>query len=131
MKKKNKDIFMAIVIGLFAFLQAKINFVLAGDYGLDKAAKKAGLASTGKGDIIGVVGTIIDLVLGYLGLVFLVLTIYGGLIWMTAGGNPENVKKAKSLITNAVIGLFIIFASYGIAHLVFSLVGVQVVSKWI
>ncbi len=127
--KRNKDIFMAIVIGLFAFLQAKINFVLAGDYGLDKAAKKAGLASTGKGDIIGVVGTIIDLVLGYLGLVFLVLTIYGGLIWMTAGGNPENVKKAKSLITNAVIGLFIIFASYGIAHLVFSLVGVQVVSK--
>ena len=120
---------MAIVIGLFAFLQAKINFVLAGDYGLDKAAKKAGLASTGKGDIIGVVGTIIDLVLGYLGLVFLVLTIYGGLIWMTAGGNPENVKKAKSLISNAVIGLFIIFASYGIAHLVFSLVGVQVVSK--
>ncbi len=129
MKKKNKDVFMAIVIGLFAFLQAKINFVLAGDYGLDKAAKKAGLASTGKGDIIGVVGTIIDLVLGYLGLVFLVLTIYGGLIWMTAGGNPENVKKAKSLITNAVIGLLIIFASYGIAHLVFSLVGVQVVSK--
>ena len=120
---------MAIVIGLFAFLQAKINFVLAGDYGLDKAAKEAGLASTGKGDIIGIVGTIIDLVLGYLGLVFLVLTIYGGLIWMTAGGNPENVKKAKSLISNAVIGLFIIFASYGIAHLVFSLVGVQVVSK--
>ena len=129
MRKKNKDVFMAIVIGLFAFLQAKVNFVLAGDYGLNKAAKKAGLASTGKGDIIGVVGTIIDLVLGYLGLVFLVLTIYGGLIWMTAGGNPENVKKAKSLISNAVIGLFIIFASYGIAHLVFSLVGVQVVSK--
>lgn len=60
------------------------------------------------------IGTAIAAVLGILGVIFLVLTIYAGLLWMTAGGNTDNVKKAKAILTNSVIGLIIVLSSYAI-----------------
>lgn len=55
---------------------------------------------------------IIQLVLGLMGTLFLVLVIYGGIFWMTAQGNEEQVKKAREIIKNAIIGLAIILTAY-------------------
>ncbi len=68
------------------------------------------------------IGQLINVALGLLGMVLLVLVIYGGYLWMTAGGNSEQVDKAKKIITNAVVGLVIIMASYAIANFVFGAV---------
>ncbi|MFH1047914.1 MAG: hypothetical protein V1738_06450 [Patescibacteria group bacterium] len=65
------------------------------------------------------IGRIINVALGLLGMVLLVLIIYGGFLWMTAQGNSDQVDKAKQIMTNAVIGLVIIMASYAIANFVF------------
>jgi len=46
------------------------------------------------------------------------LIIYAGFLWMTAGGNPEQVDKAKQWLTNAIIGLAIILAAYAISGFV-------------
>jgi hypothetical protein len=43
---------------------------------------------------------------------------YGGFLWMTAGGDMGKVKEATAIIRNAVIGLVIIAASYAIANFV-------------
>lgn len=59
---------------------------------------------------------------GLLGVVFLVLMIYSGLIWMTSSGNTENIGKAKRTMVHAVIGLFILVLSYAITRLVFQAV---------
>lgn len=41
----------------------------------------------------------------------LLLMIYGAMLWITSGGNPDNMKKAQDQFTNAAIGLlFIIFS---------------------
>jgi hypothetical protein len=40
--------------------------------------------------------------------------VYGGLRWMTAGGNAETVIKAKGTIVWATLGLVAIFAAYAI-----------------
>lgn len=69
------------------------------------------------------IGTIISAVLGLLGVLFLILTIYAGLLWMTAGGNTDNVKKAKSILLNSVIGLVIVLSSYAITATVIRYVG--------
>jgi hypothetical protein len=37
---------------------------------------------------------------------------------MTAGGNQEQVGKAKKLITSAVVGLVIVFASYALTSFI-------------
>jgi len=36
-------------------------------------------------------------------------------LWMSAGGNEDQVKKAKQWLKNAVIGLALILAAYAIA----------------
>ncbi|MBI5221585.1 MAG: hypothetical protein HY979_02155 [Candidatus Magasanikbacteria bacterium] len=61
-----------------------------------------------------IVVTTIKILLGLLGTIFLCLTLYAGYLWMTAGGNEDDVTKAKTLLTQAVIGLIIILLSYSI-----------------
>jgi hypothetical protein len=72
------------------------------------------------GEVEQIVPNIIKNFLSVLGLIAVVLIIYAGFLWMTAGGNEEQVSKAKKLITNAVIGLIIIMAAYSIAYFVIS-----------
>lgn len=55
-----------------------------------------------------VVGDIIGVALSFLGVIFLVLIIYAGFLWMTAQGNPKTVEKAKEILNNAIIGLVIL-----------------------
>ena len=66
------------------------------------------------------VGGIIRAVLSVIGVLFLVLTIYAGFLWMTAAGNEDKVSTAKKIITSSMIGLVIIAAAYGITALVFT-----------
>ncbi len=91
----------------------------AGDFGLYNTAKQAGL-SVSATDPIKVVGDIINYLLGFLGVVFLVLILYAGFLWMTASGNEEQITKAKKLLGHSVIGLIIILVAYTIAVLIFS-----------
>lgn len=66
-----------------------------------------------------IVAAVIKGFLGLLGIIFIVLMIYAGYLWMTAAGNEEDIKKAKDLIKAAIIGLIIIVAAYSITHFVF------------
>lgn len=63
-------------------------------------------------------GTIIGTVLSFLGVIFLILTITGGIMWMTAGGNTDQVAKAKKMITSAIVGLIVVFASYALTSFI-------------
>ncbi len=64
-------------------------------------------------------GMIIQIFLGFLGIIFIVLTIWAGYNWMTAGGNEEKVNKAKTTLIRAVIGLIITVSSYAIWRFIF------------
>lgn len=70
--------------------------------------------SFGSEFLAGYAGGIIGVILSFVGVLFLGLMIYAGLMWMTAQGNEQQVTKAKDLITNSVIGLIIVFAAYAI-----------------
>lgn len=61
------------------------------------------------------IGRVIKLALGFVGVVIVVIMIYAGFLWMTAGGNEDQVKKAKAWMINAVIGLVIVLTAYAIS----------------
>lgn len=86
--------------------------------GLDVTAKQAQYTTGEQANLTNVIAGIIRAILGILGIVFALLMIYGGVTWMTAQGNEENVKKAKDTLIAATIGLIIIVASYAIASFV-------------
>ena len=60
------------------------------------------------------VANIIKMFLYLMAMLFLCIIVAGGYVWLTAGGNEEKVKKAKSLLINGTIGVVIIFAAYAI-----------------
>lgn len=64
------------------------------------------------------IGDIIKYILSMLGVIFLVLLVYGGFLWMTARGDSDVVSKSKDIIINAIIGLIIVLMSYAITYYV-------------
>ena len=61
------------------------------------------------------VANVINVLLGFLGIIAVVIILIGGFKWMTAGGSEDKVGEAKKLITAGIIGLIIILASWSIA----------------
>lgn len=65
-----------------------------------------------------IVADIIQIVLGFLGLIFVILTLWSGFEWMTAGGNTETITKARKRLINAIIGLVIVLGVFVISEFV-------------
>ncbi len=89
--------------------------------GVQVIQKPLGLSAT---DPRIIVANIIKVALGLLGIIVLVLMLYAGFLWMTAGGNEEQIIKAKQILKNATIGLAIILMAYGIVAFIFRMLGV-------
>ena len=53
-----------------------------------------------------------------MGVIFLVLMVYAGYLWMTARGTEEQIEKAKKIIMAAMIGLIITLGAYSITAFV-------------
>lgn len=70
----------------------------------------------GTDDVRVFAGTIIKTILGLSGAAALVMVIWGGLIWMTSGGNPDKVKKGLNTLLWAGIGLASLFAAYAVVN---------------
>lgn len=93
------------------------NFAIAAelDVGLSYA-EGTGLSNTQ--DIRIIIARIIRIIIGFLGIIAVGLIMYAGWLWMTSEGEAEKVEKAKKTLTNAVIGLIIIMASFAIASFI-------------
>ena len=106
------------IIGLMLLLPMQFVFAQP-DYTktLDKTGK-ATYSSPDSADFFETLGIVFNIVLSVLGIVLLVIIIYAGFLWMTAGGKPDQVTKAKTMLANSIIGLVLIVASYAISQFV-------------
>lgn len=100
-----------IAFGVFSFLPA------SAQYGL---TKPSGMVDT---NIPNFIGKSLGSILGFTGIIFFVLVVYGGLLWMTSAGNEDSVAKAKKILTAAIIGLIIVMSAYAITRFIGSSIG--------
>lgn len=118
----------AIALSLFApfaVIHAAGNPFDAGTALLKTTGDSAGLQSPKK--LPEIIGSVINVVLSLLGLVFLGLALYAGFKWMTAQGDSKEVDQAKDTIKNAVIGIIIVVAAYALStFIVGQLTGIAV-----
>ena len=91
--------------------------------GLNAAAHTGGLGDFCRGTAFSsclatVTGTAINVVLGLSGIILLGYILYAGFLWMTSGGEMEKAKEARTMISNAVIGLIILISAFAISSFV-------------
>ena len=87
---------------------------------VDSAGNAAKL--TGAADIPTIVGRTVGILLGILGIVFVIYVVYAGFLYLTAQGEETNVKKAKKMLSQAVIGLILIVSAYAITNVVIDVI---------
>ncbi len=121
MKLKHVLLTAAMMALPFAPLALNPAHAALGDQ-LDEVNEGAGLGGDAS-SLTTTIGSLIAVLLGFLGVIFLILIIYAGLLWMTAAGNEDNVKKAKSILLNSVIGLVILLSAYAISSFVIDQLG--------
>ena len=71
-------------------------------------------------DLREVAINLINIMLSALGVIFLLIVLYGGFLWMIAGGNDDQASKGRKVIGNGMAGLLVIFLSMAITTYVFS-----------
>ena len=66
------------------------------------------------------IGRGVRAVVGVIGAIALLMFVYGGIMWMTAGSS-DRVKTAKDILKNSIIGILLIFFSYSLISIFFDL----------
>jgi len=119
MSQKNKKRFIfGVIAGFgisFLLLTAAVFFVSDAAFAQVEIDPEYGTTfGLGTADLMSTVIKIVQWALGFLGLIAVIMIMYGGFVWMTAAGNTDKVDKAKKIIIRAVIGLVIVLLAWAI-----------------
>lgn len=101
-------------------LAGEVNDMWGGPTGKGYVRDNSGLpANGGEGtDIRLVIANVIKVILGFLGILAVIIIVYAGFKWMLSGGSEEKVGEAKKMLVAGVIGLAIILSAYALANFV-------------
>jgi len=73
-----------------------------------------------------IISASIKLILIAAALVFFFILVIGGIQWIISGGDKAGTETARKRITNALIGLVIVFAAWAIISLINVLFGIDI-----
>ncbi len=114
MIKQIKNTIQMAAIAAPIYAQDSLNLSATGDF------KKLGDIT-----VSNMVSGAITMVLIIVSLIFFFILVIGGLKWITSGGDEKKVATARAGITNALIGLVIVFAAWAIMKLIGSVFGIE------
>lgn len=105
---------LSLALPMAVFAQNSLN---VNDLGVGEIQESIKL---GSGDVRQTAAQIINVALGFLGIIAVVIVLLGGFKYMIAGGNEEKTSEAKKLIVSGIIGLAIILSAWAITSFVIS-----------
>jgi hypothetical protein len=53
-----------------------------------------------------------SMLIPWAGVIFIIMLLYGGIQYLTSGGNEENSSKAKNTLTWAIVGIIIVTLAF-------------------
>ncbi|MFA6447595.1 MAG: hypothetical protein WCW31_05085 [Patescibacteria group bacterium] len=116
MKIAKHIISLGLAVGImlpFAALAA--SDLTANDLGVNAVSNTIKL---GQGDVRETAGNIINVALGFLGIIAVIIVLVGGFKYMIAGGDETKTKEARGWIISGIIGLAIILSGWAITSFV-------------
>jgi len=90
--------------------------------GIDDASEEI-TEITGNTDLTISLGRAMNSFFAILGVIFFIVVVFGGLRWMTAGGNEEKLATGKKFVVGGVEGMIVIFLSYAFIYLILTALG--------
>jgi len=124
MRKKfnnmKKILFILTLLISFSFVLPIFALSPGSDTILGNAKTAAGFPDATETTISSWVGLYIKMALSLVGTIFLVLTIYAGILWMTASGNDEQITKAVNILKSVIIGFVIVSSAYSLTAFIVS-----------
>lgn len=109
-----------LLTGLLLVPQLSLAQGLKGGLGAAEEAATQAYGATPQTDPQIIAGRIIRGMLTLVGVIFMVLMVYAGYLWMTARGESEQVEKSKRILIQSIIGLAIVLMAYAITAFVIS-----------
>jgi len=114
-----KRIFSFVLLTIFSL--ATISFSLPAQANPDLVDSQTGWTEIGQiafgsddtpDDIRFTLARVVNVALGFLGIIFLIITVVAGFQYMTSSGNEEKTKEAMAMLRNAIIGLVIVLVAW-------------------
>jgi len=121
MIKINKKIKNILILFILIIILILPYFVFANPAvsGLTKIQPDSGYEVADQFSMSKILGMAVNGFLSILGIIFIILMLYGGHTYMTAGGDESKVTRSSDIIKRAIIGLIIVVGSYAIWTFVF------------
>lgn len=113
-----------LLLLLFFFLVVKPALA---DINLEKPIKSVGQGVYGAGTKIAplpfYIGVYVKTFIYMVGVILVVVIVYAGYLWMTAGGNEEQVAKAKKWISNGIVGMILALSAFALTDYILARIG--------
>ena len=116
-KKISKNIFALL---LTTFVGVGVFFAIPAFAQVDFGAFGEAAGFTTGASVQVIIARLIRTAITFLGVVVVVFVLYGGFMYMTAGGNTDRIAKAKKVLVNSVIGLVIVLSAFTITQFILS-----------
>src|SRR3989339_650673 len=115
--KKLGSLCLSLTVASSSLFQSLPALAASAREGLGVAAEVA----YGSGSPTGIgmlVGNVINVVISISGVILVLLIVYSGFLYLTAMGDKTKIDKAKTMLTQGIIGLVLILMAYGVATFV-------------
>jgi hypothetical protein len=104
---------MVGALALVSFLPAVANAALLGTGdNVSSVSEETG----GEGSLRALVLRMVNYFLTFLGVIAVIMIIYGGVTYVTAAGKDEAVGNAKKIIMYALVGIIIVLLSFALVN---------------
>lgn len=74
----------------------------------------------------GIISTAVKVILIVAAIIAFIFLVFGGIKWITSGGDKEGTQAAQKTITAALVGLIIVFAAWAIIWLLSTFFGIDI-----
>jgi len=110
---------LLIVLGLMVGALTLVSILPAAHAGFISPGDAPGNVSEatgGEGSIRNLILRIVNFFLGFLGILAVIMVIYGGVTYVTAAGSDEAIGNAKKIILYSIVGIIVILLSFALIN---------------